>query len=85
VVGKNPIMPLFTIPEGSEFFVIDDVIIESLWGTGQNPRHAQWLFDLSMLIFLQICIELNYNKDTVFRFLFPFIYFSKIRFNQINL
>ncbi|WAR10113.1 hypothetical protein MAR_035189, partial [Mya arenaria] len=45
-VGKNAMIDLFLIPEGTGFFRPNDVIVRSLDGGESNPKHAQWMFDL---------------------------------------
>ncbi|XP_052812395.1 uncharacterized protein LOC128239967 isoform X2 [Mya arenaria] len=45
-VGKEAMIALFSIPEGTDFFRPNNVIVRSLDGEVSNPKHAQWMFDL---------------------------------------
>ncbi|WAR10481.1 hypothetical protein MAR_035557, partial [Mya arenaria] len=37
---------LFSIPEWTDFFQPNDVIVRSMDGGVSNPKQAQWMFDL---------------------------------------
>ncbi|WAR10475.1 hypothetical protein MAR_035551 [Mya arenaria] len=45
-VGKEAMTELFLLPEGTDFFQPNDVIVRSMDGDVSNPKHAQWMFDL---------------------------------------
>ncbi|XP_052812345.1 uncharacterized protein LOC128239931 isoform X2 [Mya arenaria] len=45
-VGKEAMIELFSIPEWTDFFQPNDVIVRSMDGGVSNPKQAQWMFDL---------------------------------------
>ncbi|XP_052782156.1 uncharacterized protein LOC128218518 [Mya arenaria] len=45
-VGKNAMIDLYSIPQGTTAFRPNDVIVRSMDGDASNPKHAQWILDL---------------------------------------